>query len=122
MKSNVGQGILLRSDSDLQLNGWCDSDWESCSSTRRSVTGYFVQLENSPISWKTRKQPTVSLSLVETEYRAMAFLVKELIWLKRVLISLGVPHDQPMLVHCDSNSAIHIATNPVFHEKTNISN
>lgn len=119
MKGNVGQCLLLRSDSDLRLNGWCDSDWASCPITRKSVTGYFVQLGDSPISWKTIKQKTVSLSSAEAEYRAMRFLVQELTWLKRVLLTLGGSHNHPMLVHCDSKSTIHIATNPVFHERTN---
>lgn len=36
----------------------------------------------------------------------------------RVLETLGVQHEQSMILHCDSKSAIHIATNPVFHERT----
>lgn len=60
----------------------------------------------------------MSLSSAEAEYRAMAFLTKELLWLKRVLTDLGIKHDQPMRVLCDSKSAIYIATNPVFHERT----
>lgn len=118
LKSDPGQGILLRSDNNFQITGWCDSDYATCPLTRRSVTGYFVQLSDSPVSWKTKKQKTVSRSSAEAEYRALAFLVQELIWLKRMLRTLGVRHDQPMLVRCDSKSAIHIATNPVFHERT----
>lgn len=50
LKNNPGQGILLRADGDFQISGWCDSDWASCSLTRRSITGYFVQLGTSPVS------------------------------------------------------------------------
>lgn len=42
----------------------------------------------------------------------------ELLWLKRLLGMLGFPHPQPIPLHCDSKSAIHIATNPVFRECT----
>ncbi|KAL1204160.1 Retrovirus-related Pol polyprotein from transposon RE2 [Cardamine amara subsp. amara] len=118
LKTDPGQGILLRSDKNFQLTGWCDSDWGSCPLTRRSVTGYFVQFGDSPVSWKTRKQKTVSRSSAEAEYRAIAMLVQELIWLKRMLLTLGVLHPQSMIVFCDSKSAIYIATNPVFHERT----
>ncbi|CAH9069453.1 unnamed protein product [Cuscuta europaea] len=55
LKSHPGQGILLRSDSALTLMGYCDADWASCPVTRRSVTGYFVSLGQSPISWRTKK-------------------------------------------------------------------
>jgi len=85
LKGNPGQGILLRADCDLQLYAWCDSDWASCPLTRRSITGWFVLLGNSPISWKTRKQHTVSRSSAEAEYRSMATATCELIWLKALL-------------------------------------
>jgi len=85
LKGNPGQGILLRADCDLQLYAWCDSDWASCPLTRRSITGWFVLIGNSPISWKTRKQHTVSRSSAEAEYRSMATTTCELIWLKALL-------------------------------------
>lgn len=86
LKSNSGQGVLLRKEGDFQITGCCDSDWGTCPLTWRSVTEYIVQLGESPISWKTRKQLTVSLS--SAEYRAMAFLTKVLKWLKQVLLLL----------------------------------
>ncbi|XP_026440307.1 uncharacterized protein LOC113339215, partial [Papaver somniferum] len=89
LKKNHGQGILLRSDSTLSLQGWCDSDWASCPLTRRSLTGWFVCLGNSPVSWKTKKQPTVSRSSAEAEYRSMAAATCELKWLKQLLGDLG---------------------------------
>nr|AGN12769.1 putative retroelement polyprotein [Leavenworthia alabamica] len=53
IKHNPGQSILPRSDSPLTLNVWCDADFSGCPLTRRSLTGWFVQLGNSPIFWKT---------------------------------------------------------------------
>jgi hypothetical protein len=48
----------------------------------------------------------------------MATTTSELKWLKGILSNLGVVHDEPMIIHCDSQAAIHIAKNPVFHERT----
>ena len=48
----------------------------------------------------------------------MAMTTCELKWLKVILASLGVPHTRPMSLHCDSQAALHISQNPVFHERT----
>ena len=92
LKGTPGQGILLRAYIDLTLQGWCNSDWAACPVTRRSLTGCLVFLGHSPISWKTKKQPTVSRSSAEAEYRSMADITCELKWLKGLLLSLGVHH------------------------------
>lgn len=117
LKSHPGQGIFLSKHSSLQVSAYCDSDWASCPLTRRSITGYFIRLGDSPVSWKTKKQPTVSRSSAEAEYRAMAAACCELLWLKYFLHSLGVHLSQPMRLHCDSQATLHIVANPVFHDR-----
>lgn len=79
LKNDPGQSILLSSDFDLTLSAWCDFDWTCCPLTRRFLTGWFIQLGGSPLSWKTRKHDTVSRSLAEAEYRAMGDTVSELL-------------------------------------------
>ncbi|KAJ9551410.1 hypothetical protein OSB04_015455 [Centaurea solstitialis] len=118
LKGTISKGILLSSASSLHLSGFSDSDWLGCPTSRRSTTGYFTMLGSSPISWKSKKQPTVSRSSAEAEYRALAYLTCELQWLKYLLTDLGVPHSEPFSVYCDNQVAVHIAENPVFHERT----
>jgi len=62
LKGNTGLGIFLGRDCDLQLYGWCDSDWAGCPLTRWSLIEWFVSLGHSPISWKTKRQHTVPRS------------------------------------------------------------
>ena len=75
-------------------------------------------LGGPPISWKTKKQPTVSRSSGEVEYRFLTDMTSELKWLKALLMSLGIHHLKDMRLFCDSKFALHIAQNPVFHERT----
>ena len=118
LKGNPGQGILLRAHTDLTVEAWCDSDWSSCPTSRRSLTGWFITLGGSPISWKTQKQDCVSRLSCEAEYRAMSYTVQELIGLRNLLQSFGIKFHSPIPLHCDSKSAIYLAANPVFHERT----
>ncbi|XP_074288410.1 putative mitochondrial protein AtMg00240 [Silene latifolia] len=74
LKKNLGKGIVTDSMSDLQHNGYTDSDWASCPLITRSLSGYFVALGNTSVSLKTKMQGTKARSMAEAEYRAMATL------------------------------------------------
>jgi hypothetical protein len=82
------------------------------------MTGYCVFLGTSLISWKSKKQSTVSRSSSEAEYRALASLSCELQWLHYLFKDLGIMFDAPAMVYCDNKSAIYLAHNPSFHERT----
>ncbi|XP_019157374.1 PREDICTED: uncharacterized protein LOC109153939 [Ipomoea nil] len=77
IKSAPGQGLFYAKGDDLQLNVFSYSNWASCIETRRSITGYCIFLDSAIISWKSKKQVTVSRSSSEAEYRALASTVCE---------------------------------------------
>jgi hypothetical protein len=83
-----------------------------------SVTDFSVFLGDSLISWKSKKQSTVSRSSAEAEYRALATITCELQWLVYLLDDFQVPHSQVALLYTNSKPASEIASNPVQHEKT----
>ena len=97
ISQSAGQGILLKADDHLTLQAFSDSDWAACPDSRRSVTGYVLLLGNSPISWKSKKQPTVSKSSSEAEYRAMSSAAAEVTWMVRLLTELGVDKLTPFI-------------------------
>ena len=70
------------------------------------------------IFWKSKKQDVVARSSVEAEYRVMALATCELIWLKHLLQELRFGKDEQMKLVCDNQAALHISSNPVFHERT----
>jgi hypothetical protein len=60
----------------------------------------------------------VSRSSAEAEYRALALSTCEAKFLRNLYSSIGILHSKPITIFCDNESAIHIANNPVFHERT----
>ncbi|XP_019241002.1 PREDICTED: uncharacterized protein LOC109220992 [Nicotiana attenuata] len=118
LRSNPGQGILLSSAPSFDLIAFCDADWAACKDSRRSVSGFFITLGGAPISWKSKKQISISLSSAESEYRSMRRVTAEITWLVLLLADLSASPTLPVPLHSDSQAAIHIARNPVFHERT----
>lgn len=79
LKSSLGQGIIIPRDNDLIVVAYCDSNYVSCPLTRRSISGYDLNLGTTPISWKTKKQIIKSRSSSEVEYRVMDHATSEVI-------------------------------------------
>uniref|UniRef100_A0A2N9GK89 Reverse transcriptase Ty1/copia-type domain-containing protein n=1 Tax=Fagus sylvatica TaxID=28930 RepID=A0A2N9GK89_FAGSY len=102
----------------LTLSAYTDADWAGDPDDRRSTSGYLVYLGSNPITWSAKKQPTVSRSSTESEYRALAIASAELCWIRALLKDLGIYLSQPPLLWCDNVSALAIASNPVFHART----
>ncbi|KAL2226760.1 UNVERIFIED_CONTAM: Retrovirus-related Pol polyprotein from transposon RE2 [Sesamum indicum] len=118
LKGIANRGLLFNADDDYELQAFCDADWASCQDTRRSLTGYCIFIGKALISWKTKKQATVSRSSAEAEYRSMANTTCELTWIFNLLRNLQIHPPTPVPLHCDNQAALYITANPVFHERT----
>ena len=77
-----------------------------------------VFLGDSLISWRSKKQQTMSRSSSEAEYRAMADATCELILLTTLLSEMHCPTQLPATMFCDNQSALYIASNPIYYEQT----
>uniref|UniRef100_A0A2N9F645 Integrase catalytic domain-containing protein n=1 Tax=Fagus sylvatica TaxID=28930 RepID=A0A2N9F645_FAGSY len=94
LKNAPGRGLFYRSSGHLRIEG------------------------GNLVTWRSKKQSVVARSSAEAEYRAMAHTTCELTWLRTVLQEFGLLTQGPTPLYCDNQAAIHIASNPVFHERT----
>nr|GEZ73193.1 ribonuclease H-like domain-containing protein [Tanacetum cinerariifolium] len=88
-----------------------------CPKNKRSVIGFCVFLGKTLVSWKSKKQPTISKSSSEAKYRSMSSPSCEVVWLGNLLHSIGLKDLYHVELFCDNSSAIQIAVNLVFHER-----
>ena len=102
----------------IKLTCFSDSDWEACEDTWRSTSGYVFLLGGAAVSWSSRKQKSVSLSSCEAEYVAACEATREAIWEIHFLEQLGYKNLETPIVYMDSQSAMQLISNPVFHDKT----
>uniref|UniRef100_A0A2N9GQ28 Reverse transcriptase Ty1/copia-type domain-containing protein n=1 Tax=Fagus sylvatica TaxID=28930 RepID=A0A2N9GQ28_FAGSY len=91
IKGTLFHGLHFSAQSSLELRAYADADWAGDPTDRRSTTA---------------------------EYRALADATSELLWLRWLLADMGAPQTTSTPIHCDNRSAIHIAHNDVFHERT----
>ncbi|PON80582.1 hypothetical protein PanWU01x14_001380, partial [Parasponia andersonii] len=102
---------------EFTVRGYVDSDFAGDLDKRKSTIGYVFTLAKRAVSWVSKLQTVVALSITEAEYIAATQACKEVIWIQRLLEELG--HKQEKIsLFCDSQSVSHIARNPAFHSKT----
>lgn len=113
-------GILYQGNSAnyYSLVGYSDSDFASDLDSRRSTSGYIFKLANGPVTWKSKRQDTVSLSTTEAEYIAASLACKEIIWLRKLLSGIGHRCSHPIKLYIDNQSAIKLVKNQEFHSRT----
>ncbi|OWZ15685.1 Integrase, catalytic core protein [Phytophthora megakarya] len=119
VKGTIGYGLVIdgRSRTGKQLTAFVDSDYAKDIDTRRSVSGYVMQMGDCAITYSCKSQRTVALSSTEAEYMSLAHGVKEMLFLRELLMELGV-QQHSTAVNVDNQSAIAMANNPVHHQRT----
>ncbi|WVZ81794.1 LOW QUALITY PROTEIN: hypothetical protein U9M48_029135 [Paspalum notatum var. saurae] len=115
LRGTIDHGMLLHRSSSTELVVYTNADWAG---PRRSTSGYAVFLGGNLVSWSSKRQPVVSRSSAEAEYRAVANGVAEASWLRQLLAELHSPLAKSTLVYCDNVSAVYLSTNPVQHQQT----
>jgi hypothetical protein len=118
LKGCPGQGLLYTSHGNLQVEFYTDADWAGSLEDRRSTSGYCTFVGGNLVTWRSKKQSVVARSTAEAEFRSMAHGVCEVLWLRILLIELGLFQSKPLMLYCDNKAALDIANNPVQHDRT----
>ena len=69
---------------------------------------FFFTLERETVSWRSIKQSCIIDLTMEAEYVAALEATKEVVWLRKFLIELGVIGKvvDPMILYCDNSGAV----------------
>jgi hypothetical protein len=65
LKGTLDFGVSYNGDHEFSLSGYTDSDWVGSVSDREITSGCCFNLGSSMISWQSRKQSSISLSMTE---------------------------------------------------------
>lgn len=117
LKNTLDYGLFYKPGS-FSINTYCDSDWAGDPDDRQSTCGYGVYVGSNLISWSVKKQPVVSRSSTEAEYRCLALVTAEVYWLRMLLCELKISLQAAPVVWCDNISTLALASNPIFHAQS----
>ena len=119
LSGTLTYGIQLDGKGDMSnLQIYTDADFANCPDDRKSYSGYIALLGGSIISWRSKKQPTVSTSTTEAEYRSLYEGVQESVWFDQLFKSLNHKFTAKYQLYVHNQSAIALATNPIFQQRT----
>ncbi|MBW0521160.1 hypothetical protein O181_060875 [Austropuccinia psidii MF-1] len=106
----VSKGLLYSKVPCEGITTYSNADLGNCRVSQQFVSGYLETLKGFLLFWKTWKQPYVSLSTAEAEYKALCDLTSELLWLCRLVKEFCLFSTiYPIVVQEDNQSCINAA-------------
>lgn len=103
------------SSKDFILRGYFDAIYVGNHDDQKSFTGYLFLLANGVVAWCCKRQGCIINSTIEIEFVALVEMVKEAIWLYRLLHNLGIPPHMPTIVFSNNQGAIQLVKNSKYH-------
>ena len=118
LKGTLDYGLLYSPSKDFKLVVYSDSDWVGDMDDRKSTTGFGFYMGDIAFTCTSKKQPIVALYTCEAEYVVVTSGVCRAIWLRSLLKELQMFQEEAMKIFVDNKSALALAKNPVFHDRS----
>jgi hypothetical protein len=84
---------------------------------RKSISGFFIMLGDSPLSWSSKQQVLIALSSCEAEYLSTTQCAKDILWFQNLFDALGFPQISATILLCDNQGTISCTHDPHVHTR-----
>ena len=111
-REEIPPDIIPEKGNPASMTMYVDADHATDHETRRSVTGYLLFINKTPIKWYSKKQNTIETSTYGAELVALRIAVETVIEFRYKLRMMGIPIMGPSQVLCDNNSVVLNTTLP----------
>ncbi len=117
MKGTMDYGIVFSHDQALTPIVFVDADYGGCHDTTWSTSGYVFTMAGGPICWSSKRQGTVTLSMVEAEYMSLTHAAQQMMWIMSWMDEVELPQPRPGILYGDNQGAVALTTNTRSHQK-----
>ena len=118
IKGTHNLGFIFKATGDHQLHAYSDCDYAGEIEGWRSTSGYVVTWERNMLTWNSRRQSTVALSITDAEYITACKTSRVILWLKKLIKEVCDPEQEPSFLYLGNQSAIKLIKNPVVYRRT----
>lgn len=116
--SLLDYSIFYTTKSPIIISDYIDIEWIRDLTNRRSIISFIFELGTSPITWLSKKQPTITFFSSKVEYMEFSIIIRESVWLKKFTNDFRLKMPKPISIYCDDERSIKIATNPNINLRT----
>ena len=88
LRGTVEYGLKYESNQNINVESYVDSYWASSAIDRKSTSGCFFNMGSGVISWFSRKQSSMALSIAEGEYVTAFSTSFEVVWMRKLVSDL----------------------------------
>jgi len=118
IKGTTTLGLFYFSSKKIEIVGYSDNDWGGDSDERKSTSGHYFMLGKTVCLWSSKKQLIIALSTCEVEHVTVATSTCQSVWLSNIMTQIGINLDVLINIYFDNVSAINLAKNSVFHQRS----
>ena len=105
INSTLDYGLFFQASREIQVTRYTNANWASSILDRRSYSGFLFSFGSATVSWSSKKQPIITLSSMEAEYRGAATIAAcEVAWMQKLLVDMGKPFERTIAIFCDNMS------------------
>jgi hypothetical protein len=83
--------------SPQDLVGYYDANSASDLEDRKSTTRFVFMMGGGAISWSSKRQPIITLSMTKAEYMVSMQVTKEAIWMTKLMKELGYMKEKKVM-------------------------
>jgi hypothetical protein len=116
--SSLSLSVYCDANHGDSRDGGFDADGEMIDSKWKSQGGYLVFLNDSLVSWRSRRHKCRCLSSMESEYVEACEAAKEVRWFRELLGDLGFSQNEPTIIYEDNQACIAFSKNNTNHDRT----
>ena len=111
-------GLWYRWIEGVKLQGFTDVYWVGNPPNTKSTSGGIFSIGSTVVSWYSRKQRSVALSLAKAEYMAASQAACKAIWMRKILVGFFGHQMDPTVTQCANQSCIKLSLNLLFHNRS----